>query len=142
VLDRYPTVPEQVARQVEKDIKRKLGLVHDATESKRTRFNKGLSECKDMDLRVGIGHAMNRHLRLHGYAGVHAVVAKVEKACLRNTKLRKSYWPSLYRTAALVFGRRGDCTLFEDYMQRYLKAGGSPRDLQGYRKNYTPCPAP
>lgn len=139
VLDRYPTARNY--GQVEREIKRKLGLVHDANEKKRERYRKGLAQCGDMDLRVGVPSAMSRKFLMSGYAGVDAIVAEVERAC-QSSKLSKRYWPSLYRSAALIGGKRGNCAMFESYMKRYLAAGGSARDLVGYRKNYTPCPTP
>lgn len=139
ILDRYPTARN--FSRIEREIKQKLGLAHSASETKRKRYAKGLTDCGDMDLRVGVPGEMARQFRLSGYAGVDATVAAVERACQGST-LRKSYWPYLYSKAALIAGKRGDCARFERYMARYLTAGGSARDLAGYRKNYTPCQTP
>lgn len=139
ILDRYPTSPQYP--RYEKEIKKHLGLAHDHELASLDRYAKGLKQCQDMDLRVGSGPAFSRRVRLQGLAGVHAVVAEIEKACKGNDKA-KSFWPYLYSHAALIGARQESCKLFDDYMARYLAAGGSKSDAAGYRKNYSKCPAP
>ena len=139
VLDLYPTVHNY--KYVETKIKKQLGLSHDHQRSQLERYEKGLKGCADMDLRVGIGGMMPLRLRLAGLPGLLATVVEVEKHCKTNPRARRLF-SYLYSHAALSAGHHGACTLFEQLMVRFVAAGGSPRDVLGYRKNYTACPLP
>jgi TolB-like protein len=139
ILDRYPT--SSSFSRYEATIQAQLGVKHDHTVRTLERYAKGLKECKDMDLRVGLGTAFYRRMRRAGLRGLDQVVAEVETHCQGNRDAR-NFWPYLYKSAALGGAEHGDCEMFDSYMQRYLDAGGSQSDARGYRKNYSTCPAP
>jgi TolB-like protein len=139
ILDRYPT--SSSFSRYEATIQAQLGLKHDHTVRSLERYAKGLKECKDMDLRVGLGTASYRRMRLTGLRGIDQVVAEIETHCQGNRNAR-NFWPYLYTSAALAAAEHGDCERFDSYMQRSLNAGGSRSDAKAYRKNYSTCPEP
>lgn len=139
ILDRYPTLSG--FDRYEKRIKEELGLVHNDRVDKLERYAEGLKTCDDMSLRVSMGTIIYQRMRIMGMDAVPRTIAEIEKHCLKNPRA-KSFWTYLYSHAALYGGEHDDCQVFDQYMQRYLELGGSQSDAQGYRKNYSKCPAP
>ncbi len=139
ILDRYPTY--RGYSRVEKQIKTELGLDGSRLLTKLQRYARGLKQCKDMDLRVGMDGIIYQRMRLSGLAGIDQTVVEIEKHCKGHPKAKR-YFSYLYQKAALKYGRHGICDRFEDYMKRYLAHGGSASSVRGWRKNYTKCPVP
>ncbi|MBW2734144.1 MAG: hypothetical protein JRH20_17280 [Deltaproteobacteria bacterium] len=139
VLETYPTCRQY--KQIERKIKKQLGLISDHRIRSYKRYEKGLKSCGDMDLRVGLSQAFYRRTRIHGIKGVSETIAEIEKACRNNLKARR-FFGFLYSHAALQAGRHGYCKLFEKWIKQYVVEGGSPSSMAAYRRNYTKCVAP
>jgi TolB-like protein len=137
ILDEYPTFNGY--ERVEGKIKKELGLKHDHRVKELERYAKGLKGCNDMDLRVGWDTILYVRARTMGIDAIPHTVKEIEKSCSGNAKLKR-FWSYLYSHAALAAARYGDCEWFDEYMKRYLAAGGSKSSAAGYRKNYSTCP--
>ncbi len=134
ILDEFPTSP-QYAR-VEKRIQVELGMAYDHYRSRYAGFAKAFETCEDMEFRKGFDTYVGGRVALYGRAAVEDTVARIEKACRSDGKLRDHFWAFVYIHAGLYGGTRGDCALFETMAKKYLAANGSPTDLAGYRDNY------
>lgn len=136
VLDRYPTSSQY--KNTERRIKEEPGLKHSHTTRVLKRYEKGLTGCKDMDLRVGLATVMHRRISLLGVAGIGATIKEIEKACRNKPGVRR-FWQYLYQSAALRASAAQDCKRFDRLMQRAVQEGLSPRSAGLYKKNYTNC---
>ena len=136
VLDQFPT--NNSYDRIEKRIQVELGMKFNHNRSNYAGFVEGLKTCVDMKLRKGIAITMSAQILRFGRPGIFAVIERVEKACKDKPEAKrlKRFWPYLYMRGALYGGTRGDCEVFETFVEKYLDAGGSRRDLKGYRKNY------
>lgn len=134
-LDKYPA--SRRFAFIEKRIQAVLGLAHDAHFSDLARYQRGIEQCEDMDLRVGLDEIFHDRVRVRGIDAIEATVREVEERC-KNSSLRPHLWQYLYSHAALYGGGQEDCELFEKMMKKYRDAGGSRSDEAGYRKNWAP----
>jgi len=139
VLDRLPG--SSSFERLERRIRQLLGLELDATGRGLEAWSRGLAGCIDLSLRVGLDTVSYQRLRLHGLAGLDALVAEVEGAC-RDAASARQFWSYLYAHVGRAYGKHLRCDRFEAWMARSVAAGGSAGDVAGWRKNWTSCPSP
>ncbi|HEY3356608.1 MAG TPA: CsgG/HfaB family protein [Polyangia bacterium] len=135
ILDAFPTGHR--AQWIENRIKQIAGATHDHERSTRERWAKALTDCKDMDIRVGDATLHRKLVRL-GLAALAVHAGELEKACKVGVKTRSAFayvYGSLARTAAV----HEDCASYRAWTRKYLEVGGSVGDMQAYAKRTPWC---
>lgn len=139
ILQLYPTSKRYA--YIEKLIEQRIGNQHNHTMQMHREYAEGLKTCEEMAFRKSYDEILHHRMRTLGWAAIHKTVKEVEDACLSN-KMTRNFWPWFYRAIGVQAGKKGDCALFESFVQRYLNAGGRPSGLNAYRKNLAKCPLP
>ncbi|MBI4815388.1 MAG: hypothetical protein HY791_03985 [Deltaproteobacteria bacterium] len=135
ILDRYPT--NQRYANIERTIQRQLGIEYDHSVDMLEIYPKGLEACEDMEVRKSMDTMWWWRSRREGIGVVFGLVKEIEEACKGRSSM-SHFWEYLYSHAALFGASHEDCEIFDQFMKRYLLAGGAASSEAGYRKNYAP----
>lgn len=134
ILDTLPQ--SRGATRAERTIKILLGAERDNSRASQERWARAITQCEDMDIRVGMS-TLDRKVRRMGLAALAVQAAELEKGCKPTPKNRGAF-AYLYKDLALEAAYHEDCDAFRSWFTKYLESDGSRADMLGYQKNYTP----
>lgn len=98
-------------------------------------WTNALSECKDMDLRIGV-EIYTRRMAQSGLKAIDEVAAELARCkVVRSNQNGVAY---AYNTLAMASARADDCDGYRKYVRKFLENDGSVSDMLGYNKNYVP----
>lgn len=98
-------------------------------------WSNAMSECKDMDLRIGV-EIYTRRMAQSGLKAIDEVATELGKC--KVTRSNQGGVAYAYNTLAMASARAEDCDGYRKYVRKYLENDGSVSDMLGYNKNHVP----
>ncbi|MEW5854267.1 MAG: CsgG/HfaB family protein [Myxococcota bacterium] len=129
-LDRHPGAA--AFSRLQERIRQESGLAHHPQRGDLLAYPSSLAACDDMGLRKGFDQVIPHRMYSLGVGALPATVDEITSRCTTNRSLTQY----VFAHGALVAAAHGECAWFEQYMARFLEAGGSRSDVDGYRRNY------
>jgi TolB-like protein len=133
ILDAFPT---SAGSQPERHIKIIAGVEHDSHRSDVEKWSDGLRTCDDMSLRIGL-RSSRRYDRM-GFAGLDALTAEVEKACLGRPG-SDSTWDYIYGHLASFAAEHQDCARAKALFLKQFSWGVGPRSFEHPVRAWPEC---